>query len=74
METVLKQMESKIGVTAGLAGGMTNFLMQMNVHGLFMQKLLEAGLTAFICGALGAAGKHLYDVAKLYFKNKKKDK
>jgi hypothetical protein len=49
----------------GIGGGMTKYIMQFN-DAPYFARLLEAGVTAFICGFLGMAGKWGWD----YLKNK----
>ena len=53
----------------GTAGGMTTYILDIQPD--FFSKLIQAGFTAFICGMLGAAGKHLYDIVKRKLKNQK---
>jgi hypothetical protein len=52
---------SLFGFACGAFGGLTKyFFLQIN-EAPYMMKLLEAGITALICGALGAIGKYLVD-------------
>jgi hypothetical protein len=54
------------GMLCGIGGGLTKYFLQIHDQP-FVIKLCEAGITALVCGALGAAGKHLYDFAKKKF-------
>lgn len=49
-----------ISVLLGIGGGLTQYFIKLN-EAPFMSKLFEAVITAFVCGIVGAAGKHLYD-------------
>jgi hypothetical protein len=63
MELIQSKMQHDTWFSAmcGAIGGTSYYLF---INTVFITKLLEAGLTAFICGLLGAAGKHLYDKMK----------
>lgn len=50
------------GIICGIGGGMTQWFLQANVDTAFMVKLMQAGITALVCGLLGALGKYLFDV------------
>jgi hypothetical protein len=67
MKTTTMEQGKYIGILCGIGGGLTNFFIKMN-DAPFVTKFIEAGLTAFVCGLLGAAGKHLYD--KVFKKQK----
>lgn len=51
------------GIFCGIGGGLTKYFLQINDQP-FMTKLIEAGITALVCGLLGAAGKFLFDFIK----------
>jgi hypothetical protein len=61
MTTVKMQQDTIFSAMCGAIGGTSYYIF---IDAVFMVKLLEAGLTAFVCGLLGAAGKHLYDKVK----------
>jgi hypothetical protein len=75
------QEQGKIwGILSGIAGGMGKYL-YLQVQAIhpssynpfieFLINLSKAGMTALVCGVLGAAGKWLFDFAKTKFlKNK----
>jgi hypothetical protein len=53
----------------GMFGGIIKYANLLYLDVSFWGRLLEAGLTALVCGFLGVAGKHLYDwIRKKYFK------
>ncbi len=57
----------------GAFGGMIKFSMGYLTN-IFIINLLEAGITAMVCGALGVAGKELYAIVKnVYIKRYKKN-
>lgn len=71
----MKAMEYKpdtaIGFVLGLIGGCFNYMLQVANETPYFFKLLEAGLTAFICGALGVAGKYFFGWVKNKWQNRK---
>lgn len=79
MKTVLQNyfesVNAKIGLLAGMIGGMGKYiLLQMQTEG-FGQSALKAAVTALICGLCGVAGKEIYSFLKKHivvrFKRKK---
>ena len=67
------KIDTVIGFFFGMIGG---FIKYMSAAFLlldtgFLGRLFEAGVTAMVCGFLGVAGKHLYDVIRKKLFNKK---
>lgn len=65
-----------IGFGCGMTGGFIKY-MSSGINTMldigFTGRLFEAGLTAFVCGLLGVAGKHSFDwIKKKYFNKKRK--
>lgn len=56
--------EKMWGIAPAIAGGMGKFYLLQASNPSFPIMLIKAGLTAFICGAVGAFGKHLFDYIK----------
>ena len=52
------------GVGSGVVGGMTHYLIQMQGDSTFLESLIKAAITAFVCGVVGAAGKWAFDWVK----------
>jgi hypothetical protein len=50
------------GIVCGLCGGLPKFFLQAETIS-FPHKLMEAGVTALLCGVAGALGKKLVDLA-----------
>lgn len=48
----------------GSGAGLTQYILQANMDAPFAAKLIQAGITALICGFLGMAGKWLFDYIK----------
>jgi hypothetical protein len=65
--------QAHLGTITGMIGGMGKYIF-IGIHASFFIKLLEAGVTAFACGILGAAGKIAADYLKIYFDKKKLNK
>jgi hypothetical protein len=67
-----QQHNSKLwGIIPAIAGGMGNYLLQIN-QSPYLTQLFKAGLTALVCGFIGAAGKWLWDYSvKKLLKHKK---
>jgi hypothetical protein len=64
MKTLIRhqmQHDTWFSAMCGAIGG-TSYYIFMDVA--YLTRLFEAGLTAFVCGLIGAAGKHLYDKLK----------
>lgn len=60
---------SFFGWLCGLSGGLSKmYLLQIGPENPFTVKLMQAVLTAFLCGFAGAIGTHIY---KSIFKNRK---
>jgi hypothetical protein len=59
-----------LGSIYGMIGGMWKFLF-IGIQASFMIKLLEAAITAFVCGILGAIGKLVVDYITKRSLNKK---
>lgn len=57
-----------IALVCGAIGGMINISVRM-LDTMIFWDLLEAGLTAMLCGALGVAGKELYGFSKKKIKS-----
>lgn len=55
------QQDTLFSAMCGAIGGTSYYIF---IDAVFFIKLLEAGFTAFVCGLVGAAGKHLYDKIK----------
>lgn len=49
------------GIIPGAGGGLYDYFIQIHIDAAFWQKLFEAGITALICGILGAIGKWIAD-------------
>jgi hypothetical protein len=60
-----------IGFFSGLFGGFIKFVSVSLLDVTFAIKLIEAGITAFVCGMLGVAGKYAVVWIKKQFTNKK---
>lgn len=67
----------KFAFVAGSVGAFVQMLLNIHLPTDFWQKLIEAAITAAVCGFVGVAGKELYRVVrnavKDYFNNKKKN-
>ncbi|HUR65474.1 MAG TPA: hypothetical protein VMZ03_03920 [Chitinophagaceae bacterium] len=63
---------NKIGFISGLIGGVFKFLMNIDLPVGFFSKLLEAGITACVCGFLGVAGKEVFNLIKKYVLKRRK--
>lgn len=50
------------GFIPGAGGGLYDYYIQIHIDAAFWQKLFEAGLTALVCGIVGAIGKKLVDL------------
>lgn len=48
-------------IICGVTGGMGKYLLIDTTSSTYLIKLAQAGLTAFVCGLLGAAGKSIWD-------------
>jgi phage shock protein PspC (stress-responsive transcriptional regulator) len=48
-------------ILCGITGGMGKYLLIDTTTSTYIVKLAQAGLTAFVCGLLGAAGKSIWD-------------
>lgn len=71
MHNIFEQ-NTKIGLLAGMIGGMYKYiLMQVQTQG-FGESLLKAAFTALICGIAGVAGKEVYSFFKGRILKKKK--
>ncbi len=57
-----------VGMLSGFVGGFTTYLLQL--HSSYWMNLLQAGITALICGIGGVAGKEFYLFVKRYIKKK----
>jgi len=68
-----KFLDSLIGFACGLIGGCTRYL-QISLQPGFASRIIEAGITAFICGMLGVAGKHAIAWCLKKYQNRKKIK
>lgn len=70
--------DNSIGFISGLIGGIWQSLMNINLPIDFWSKLLEAGITAGVCGFVGVAGKEIFvlirDSFKEYFGKKDRKK
>lgn len=70
------EQNTKVGLLAGMIGGMWRYIMlQVNTQG-FGESLMKAAFTALICGVAGVAGKEIYGLLKkvrisIIFKKKK---
>lgn len=69
---------TKTSIVAGMIGGIWSTIANINLPTDFVSKLLEATLTAGMCGAAGWVGKLIVQTAyrslKMYFLNRKKPK
>jgi len=69
----LHTIDTKIGFIVGMTGGMLKYISGALLDISFAGRLVEAGLTAMVCGFLGVAGKHtFYWLRKKYFTKKNK--
>lgn len=58
-----------LGGICGIIGGMVKYYSDpMFLNAGFFPKLFEAGLTAFVCGVLGVAGKKVFTIAYTWVK------
>lgn len=68
--------DNRVGFSAGVIGGIVQYFLNIHLEVDFWSKLLQAVLTAGLCGFVGIAGKELFvvlkDSLKEYFKSKKK--
>jgi energy-converting hydrogenase Eha subunit A len=66
---------TKLGFIIGALTGMSKYILNFHLPLEFPSKLVEAGITAAVCGMMGVAGKELWVVGKrafvAYFKNRK---
>lgn len=67
------QADNKIGFISGLAGGAYQYILNINLPIDFWSKLVEAGITAIVCGFAGVAGKELYKIIRSAIIKKNKD-
>lgn len=56
--------DTKVGLAAGVIGGLGKYLLQITADASFGEKLFEAAITALICGAAGVGGKEIYSYIK----------
>jgi hypothetical protein len=66
---LLTNTDSKIGLLSGVTGGVFKYFLQ--IHEPFAINLLQAVITAFICGIAGVAGKEIFILIKKKLKNRK---
>lgn len=57
-----------LAFAAGMIGGVMHFIMNIQFDVDFLSKLIEAAITAAVCGFVGIAGKEIFVVAKNSFK------
>lgn len=62
--------DNLIGFFAGMFGGFIKYMSLLDTG--FGSRLLEAGMTAMVCGFLGVAGKHSFDWLRKKYLNKNK--
>jgi hypothetical protein len=55
-----KLLDTFTGCICGIIGGGWKYLSQIPFEKDFGIRLFEASITAFLCGLLGVAGKHLF--------------
>ncbi len=72
MKTMHIQFDNKLGFISGAVGGILKFLINISLPIGFWSKLLEAGITACVCGFLGIAGKEVFNLVKKYVLNRRK--
>lgn len=48
------------GAICGIVGGSVDWLLKINMDSVLIDKLIDAGTVALVCGFLGAAGHRLY--------------
>jgi hypothetical protein len=69
---------NKLGFTIGAITGIWKYVANIRLPLEFPSKLIEAGITAGVCGLMGLAGKELWIVGKrafiAYFKKRKTKK
>lgn len=68
----LHQIDSKIAFLSGMTGGFIKYMSGVLIDVGFGGRLIEAGVTAMVCGFLGVAGKHSFDWLKKKYLNKNK--
>jgi hypothetical protein len=59
VKTVQHSSDTLIGVVFGYIGGFISYLGQIEIHQSFSSKLIEASITAVVCGAAGVIGKEI---------------
>mgnify|MGYP000626705343 CR=1 FL=1 len=59
MKTVHQYSDAKTGIISGAVGGLSKYLLQINIDASFSEKLAEAAITAVVCGAAGYIGKEI---------------
>lgn len=71
-----EQIDNRIGIIAGMIGGVWQYLANFHLPVDFGSKLLEAVITAGLAGFAGMVGKELFIVTRralmAYFKTRKK--
>jgi hypothetical protein len=69
----MERSDSILGFFIGGVSGMFAWVEFYMLDGSYFIQLAKAGATAFVCGFLGVAAKHLYNhVREKYFRRKKK--
>lgn len=58
------------GTLCGITGGLGNFLLKIQIHTPFMEKLIQSAVIAFVCAIIGSAAKKLFDILLLFLKSK----
>lgn len=77
-EMIWHKIDTVFAFFFGMLGGFIKYM--SGVSGMvlldvgFIGRLLEAGVTALVCGFLGVAGKHSFDWLKKKYFSKKKQK
>lgn len=65
--TIENKLNTQLSVVVGAFCGMIKYFTGY-LETMFIINLLQAGLTALVCGALGVAGKELYGYGKKKYK------
>lgn len=69
----MERSDAVVGFFTGSIGGMIAWIEFYMLDGNYFIQLAKAGATAFVCGFLGVAAKHLFNyVRSKYFSRKKK--
>jgi hypothetical protein len=73
-----ESVDNRIAFITGVVAGLYQFLLNIHLPTDFWSKLIEAAITAAVCGFVGVLGKELYKLVRnslqTYFRNRKNKK